>query len=149
MFINNFMEVFSFFKKAIGMNRILILVFGILIILGCSSNKSLVTIEEADQASDSTEYELIVTEPGFESWFVTNRKPIWFYEENYYKHFNQMYTNEWNHRVRSIQYDIPYDELIDYSSTINYGKEVEHKMYWYFQFMMDKYNFKLLVTDRM
>ncbi len=129
------------------MQRLIFVFVGIVAFWSCSSNKSLVTIEEAGQDSDSTEYELIVIEPGFESWFATNRKPIWFYEENYYKNFNQLYTNEWNHRVRSIQYDIPFVELIDYSSTINYGKEVEHKLYWYFQFMMDKYDFKLLVTD--
>lgn len=129
------------------MNRILILVFGILFILGCSSNKSLVQIEDTTQVSDSTEYELIVLEPGFESWFITNPKPIWYHEESYYKQFNQLYTNEWNHRFRSIQYNRPYDEMINYNNSIEYGKVVEHKLYWYFQFMMDKYDFKLLVTD--
>ena len=86
--------------------------------------------------NDSIEYELIVLEPGFDSWFVTNRKPIWYYEETYYKNFNQLYTNEWNNRVRSFQHDRPYDEFIDYSVSINYGNEVEHKLYWYFQYMM-------------
>ena len=127
----------------------MILFFGIVILWSCSSNKPLVQIEDASTKSDITEYTIIVTEPGFESWFVTNRKPIWFYEENYYKHFNQLYTNEWNHRVRSIKYDIPFYEEIDYNSVINYGKDIEHKMYWYFQFMMDKYDFKLLLTDRL
>jgi len=130
------------------MIRIVVLLFGLVIIWSCSSNKPLVQIEDVSKEQDSIEYTVIVNEAGFESWFVTNRKPIWFYEEDYYKHFNQLYTNEWNHRVRSIEYDIPYDELINYSGTLNYGKEVEHKMYWYFQFMMDKYNFKLLVTDQ-
>jgi len=130
------------------MNRLMVLFFGIVIIWSCSSNKPLIQIEDTSTQSDSTEYTVIVIEPGFESWFATNRKPIWYYEENYYKQFNQLYTNEWNHRVRSIDYDIPYYDLIDYSNAINYGKEVEHKMYWYFQFMMDKYDFKLIVTDR-
>ncbi len=130
------------------MNRLVILLFGFVIIWSCSSNKQLVQLENLSSDSDSTEYTVIVTEPGFESWFVTNRKPIWFYEENYYKHFNLLYTNEWNHRVRSLEYDRPFDELIEYSASVNYGNEVEHKMYWYYQFMMDKYDFRLLVTDR-
>lgn len=130
------------------MNRLVILFFGIVIIWSCSSNKPMVQLADTSSQSDSTEYEVIVTEPGFESWLATNRKPIWYYEENYYKQYNQLYTNEWNQRVRSIEYDIPYYDLIEYSSAINYGKEVEYKMYWYFRFMMDKYDFKLLVTDR-
>lgn len=130
------------------MQRLMIVFFGIVILWSCSTNKSLVTIEEADQASDSTEYELIVLEPGFDSWFVTNRKPIWYYEESFYKNFNKLYTNEWNNRVRSFQYDRPYDEFIDYSVSIHYGIEVEHKLYWYFKYMMYKYDFKLLATDR-
>lgn len=129
------------------MNRILILVIVILFVLGCSSNKSMVQIEDTATVSDSTEYELIVLEQGFESWFITNTKPIWYHEENYYKQFNQLYTNEWNHRFRSIQYDRPYDEMINYNNSTEYGKVLEHKLYWYFQFMMDKYDFKLLVTD--
>lgn len=107
----------------------------------------MVQIEDTATVSDSTEYELIVLEQGFESWFITNTKPIWYHEENYYKQFNQLYTNEWNHRFRSIQYDRPYDEMINYNNSTEYGKVLEHKLYWYFQFMMDKYDFKLLVTD--
>jgi hypothetical protein len=130
------------------MNRFLILLFGCLIFLSCSSQRPLVQIEDVAAESDSSAYSLIVNEPGFESWFATNRKPVWYYEENYYKHYNQLYTSEWNYRVRSIQYDHPFAALIDYSYSIEYGKEVEYELYWYFQFMMIKYDFKLIVTDR-
>jgi hypothetical protein len=129
------------------MNRLMILVFGSLFIWSCSSNKPLVRIEGEEQKSDSTEYELVVSEPGFESWFVTHRKPVWFHEESYYKQFNQLYTNEWNNRVRGIENDYPFNELIDYNKINQYGIELEHKLYWYYKFMMDKYDFKLLVTD--
>ena len=129
------------------MIRYPILLLGFILFVGCSSNKPLVKIEGAEQATDSTEYEIIVSEPGFETWFVTHSKPIWFYEEHYYKNFNQLYTNEWNHRVRSLQFDFPFDELRDYNNTNEYGVELEHKLYWYYKFMMDKYDFKLLVTD--
>lgn len=129
------------------MKRLVILFFGIIFIWSCSSNKPLVQIENTSKPADSSEYTVFIIEPGFESWFATHRKPIWFYEEYYYKQFNQLYTNEWNIRVRSIDYDIPFYDFIDYNNAINYGKEVEHKIYWYFQFMMDKYVFKLLVTD--
>ena len=122
--------------------------FGIIIILSCSTHKPLVKIKDSSAQPDSTEYVVIVLEAGFEQWLATNRKPVWFYEENYYKHFNQLYTNEWNNRVRDFQYDWPFIEPIDYNNTIEYGIEVEHKLYWYFKFMMEKYDFKLLVTER-
>ncbi|MCB0807078.1 MAG: hypothetical protein KDC05_14875 [Bacteroidales bacterium] len=109
--------------------------------------------QEANDSSeiietDSTQYELIITEPGFESWFVTNRKPEWWHEHIYYRQHNQLYANEWNDRVRQFKYDRPYDFLIHYDPTINYGIDLDFKLYWYFKFMEDKYNIDLILSDR-
>jgi len=130
------------------MNRLLIILFGLIIFGSCTSNKSVVKINESDKTADSTEYVVIVNELGFDTYLATRAKPEWYYEESYYKHFNQLYTNEWNYRVQNMQYNEPFYEQIDYKNTIDYGMNVEYTLFWYFQFMMEKYNFKLLLTDR-
>jgi len=129
------------------MLRNIFLLFFVLAIIACSTNKALVISENQETPTDSTEYEVIISESGYDSWVATNSKPIWYHSEDYYKNFNQLYVNEWNHRVRTRGYDIPYDYLIEYNPNINYGEEVEYNLYWYFKFIQHKYDIKLLVTE--
>jgi hypothetical protein len=125
---------------------------GILLVLivlwSCSSSKSIVQINKAEPTVDSVEYVVLVNELGFDTYMATRAKPDWYHEESFYKNYNRLYTNEWNLRVQNYRYNQPYYEKIDYDHTINYGKEVEYMLYWYFQFMMEKYDFKLLITDQ-
>lgn len=114
----------------------------------CFAQNDSTSIEIATEVSDTVQYELIIIEPGFDAWFATNRKPIWYHEETYYKNYNQLYLNEWNNRVRSIEYDVPYDNIIHYDYLTEYGKDLEFTLYWYFKFMEHKYDMKLLVSDQ-
>ena len=112
--------------------------------ISCSVNKNLVVSENNQPITDSTEYELIVTEPGFESWLISNSRPVWFYSHNYYRMWNIIYTNEWNYRCNnSILYDAPFDYLINYYQNIDYDIDLDYKLYWYFKFIEDKYNVRL------
>ena len=97
---------------------------------------------------DSTEYELIITETGFQSWFVTNRKPKWYHSHTYYSSQNRLYTQTWNSRVSNPAYGKPYDLPINYNIKTNYPFDLDYKLYWYFRFMEHKYNLDPLITDR-
>ncbi|MEZ5082877.1 MAG: DUF6146 family protein [Bacteroidales bacterium] len=114
----------------------------------CFAQNDSIFMEIATEASDTSQYELTIIEPGFDSWFITNRKPVWYHEETYYKTYNQLYVNEWNVRVRSIEFDVPYDNIIHYNYMTEYGIDLEYKLFWYFKFMEDKYNMKLLATGQ-
>ena len=92
---------------------------------------------------DSTEYELIVFDPGFNSWFITHRKPVWYHEKEYYHIKNTFYTTYWNIRVLNNMYRPPYDFEIDYDQKIDYGIDVEWQLFWYFKYMEQKYNIRL------
>ena len=98
--------------------------------------------------NDTSQYQLIISEPGYDSWCATNCKPEWYHSENYYKNFNHQYVREWNFRVRSIEYSEPYDNIIHYNYFTDYGINLEYKLYCYFKFMEEKYNMTLLVTDQ-
>lgn len=119
-----------------------------LILFACASNKDVVKIEDVESPSDSTEYMIIVDEPGYDSWIVTQAKPEWYYEQSYYRHWNTLYTKEFNHKVRTGRFGHPFNEYIEYDQTVNYGIEVEYKLFWYFKYIEDKYDVKLNISSR-
>ena len=91
--------------------------------------------------ADSTEYELIIFDEGFESWYIKNYKPKWYHTKSYYKHWNQRYVNKWNYRYNLG--DHRFDSYIDYQPTKNYGKELEHKLYYFFEYFQETHNISL------
>jgi len=106
------------------------------------------TLELTPENTDSTEYELIISETGFQSWFVTNRKPKWYHSHEYYRSQNELYTQAWNSRVSNPAYYEPYDFMINYDLKTDYGIDLDYKLYWYFQFMEHKYNLNLINSNR-
>jgi hypothetical protein len=94
-------------------------------------------------SGDSTEYELIVLDVGFSSWFISNRKPIWYYDKEYYHIKNTFYTTTWNIRVLENMHRPPYDFAIDYNQNIDYGVELEWQLFWYYKYLEQKYNINL------
>jgi len=77
---------------------------------------------------DTTEYELIVMDIGFHSWFITNRKPKWYYEKWYYHNKNTFYTINWNNRVIENMHRPPYEFQIDYDQKTDYGIDLEWQL---------------------
>ncbi|MCD4682820.1 MAG: DUF6146 family protein [Bacteroidales bacterium] len=129
------------------MTRYLYIIIPI-VLFSCSANKDIVRIEDIENPTDSTEYIIFIDESGYDSWIVTNAKPMWYHEQPFYHSWNTIYTKEFNHKVRTSSFDHPFNEMIDYDQTIDYGIEVEYKLYWYFKFIEEKYNIKLNISSR-
>ncbi len=94
--------------------------------------------------NEELEYEILIIEIGFESWLVT-QKPMWYYSNNTLAIKNQFYVIEWNQRVtQPLRYNSSlYEQQINYDPIIDYGIEVNYKLYMYFQFFQQKYKQKL------
>ena len=123
---------------------LIIIIFPLMLISQEGPAKAEVTPSE----NDTTRYELIISEPGFDIWFATHRKPQWYYEHEYYRTYNDLYSRAWNRRLTAPEYDFPYDYPINYDKQINYGIELDYRLYWFFRFMEDKYNLDLVSFDR-
>jgi hypothetical protein len=109
-------------------------------------------ISIADPETDSVEYELIVLDPGFSSWFETHRKPEWYYSQVYLENWNIQYVNAWNYNCRNRNFqrqhaDNPFDEEIDYHSRTDYGLELNYRLYHYFLYIEETWG-KILPFDR-
>lgn len=101
------------------------------------------TLRFAGSKSDSTEYELIVSDPGFHPWFISNSKPEWYHEKSYYELKNRFFVTNWNNQVNQTLGRPPFEYYIDYEPTIDYGLDLNYKLYWYFRYVEDKFGINL------
>lgn len=115
----------------------------------CDSSKTVV--KESDVAAvsndtirianESLEYEIIIIEPGFESWLVT-QKPEGFYGQTYLEGKNRLFVTEYNRRAQNFQLYDPnlYQQEINYEFHLDYGYEVNYLLYNYFLYFQKTYN---------
>lgn len=102
---------------------------------------------EIKQSTDSVEYDLIIFDIGFESYLATIPYTKNFYTNNYLKNWNLRYVTEWNVRaINPLQYGSFYENQIDYQSNIDYGLDLNFKLYQYFQFIEKKH--KVILVQR-
>jgi hypothetical protein len=102
-----------------------------------STKEEQVSLKDNDTVSISNndlEYELIIIEPGYNFWLETRARPRGYYELNFLESRNQQYVDAWNSRVlQPLKYPPNlYDSQIHYNSTVDYGYEVNYKLYNYF-----------------
>ena len=96
-------------------------------------------------ANDDIEYEVIIIEPGFNSWLVSTAQPKGYYSQQYLEGRNRLYVTEWNSRVLQPHNFNPnlYEMRIDYDPSLDYGYEVNYKLYNYFIYFQLTYKQKL------
>jgi hypothetical protein len=94
-------------------------------------------------AVDSLEYKLIVFEPGFDAW-LSMKPPMNFYSKEYYESRNRIFVVEWNYRYEHpMKYGDIYDTRIEYYQGVDYGIELNYRLYYYFRFFEETNHVKL------
>jgi len=93
-------------------------------------------------ANDELEYEIIIIEPGFEAWLVT-QPPKGHYGINYLENRNRRFVLTFNDRVYRDKSRMLYEQEINYDPTTHYGLEVNYLLYNYFLFFQKTYQQKL------
>lgn len=132
-------------------------------LFGCNTTKIVHTNKELQTYNDTTEidktvandtvnivnedleYEIIIIEPGFNFWLSSRAKPKGYYSQGYLENKNLIYVSEWNNRVlQPLRYNPNlYEMQIDYRQGIDYGYEVNYKLYNYFIYFQLKYKQQL------
>lgn len=126
----------------------LIIAIGLAGVISCSQMKSVeksqtwLGVEMSGAESDSVEYDIIVMDPGFESWFLKHRKPQWYHTKEMLETKNWQYVIAWNATVINGQFQMrnpnnPFDQQIDYRKNVDYGMDLNYKLYYYFKFVED------------
>lgn len=132
--------------------------FVMLAATGCTGTKRAVEITDEEKlvfaqkegdsvkiANDSTEYEIIIFDPGFNVWLQSIAKPEGYYSQSFLENRNQIFVINYNQRVlQPMRYGSDLYQLrIDYDSNIDYGYEVNYKLYNYFIYFQRKNNQRL------
>ena len=113
-----------------------------LMIAACGSQRSLHKASAPEiTPDDSTEYELLVFDQGFETWYLLKPSPALDHGIEYYKNWNSQYVNEWNYRSGTSRF---FGSPINYDRNENYPIEIEHKLYYYFQYVEQELNIPIL-----
>ena len=122
-----------------------------LLIVGCetskpamrtSSNESQKALNDTVRiANDELEYEVIIIDAGFNSWFLMNAKPRNFYSQTYLEARNRDWVLGWNNKFH--QGNRNFDMPIDYQGTIDYGYEVNYMLFNYLTYFQLSNNIKL------
>ena len=136
------------------MKNSIYILFLFLALLSCKSSKY--AISNADKittpisdtvriANDELEYEVIIIDPGFSTWLITNTYPRGYHSLSYLENKNQLYISEWNNRVLQPQRYNPnlYEMTINYDPIIKYGYEVNYLIYNYMIYFQNTYKQKL------
>ncbi|MBO0323317.1 hypothetical protein J0X14_13495 [Muricauda sp. CAU 1633] len=128
------------------------------LLLSCSTQKEALDISNEEQAvfnsddgqeveikDDETEYEIIIIEPGFYTWLNSIARPEGYYSQSFLENRNAIMVTNWNQRVMQPMRFNPnlYELQINYDQNIDYGYEVNYKLYNYFIYFQRKYNQRL------
>ncbi len=117
----------------------------VVFIAGCTSQKTAQKLSVPKITDkDSTEYELLVFDPGFESWYIMKNSPTLARGKNYYHTWNMLYVQEWNDRIISSRHSGIFGEKIDYVFNVDYPFEIEHKLFYYFQYVEQVLHVRIL-----
>jgi hypothetical protein len=103
------------------------------------------TVDTVAIKNDSLEYEIIIMEVGFATWLQVMAQPKGYYSQSFMENRNKIYVMNWNQRVLDpFKYDPNLYELqINYDPNVDYGYDVNYKLYNYFIYFQRKYNQRL------
>ncbi|MDX9940740.1 MAG: DUF6146 family protein, partial [Bacteroidales bacterium] len=88
---------------------------------------------------DTLEYELLIIDPAFETWYLRYQRPESYYSLEYLENWNRQLVMQWNSMVmRPGRPDCMPSNFLDYDPSVSYGLTLNHKLYYYFRFTQQK-----------
>jgi hypothetical protein len=120
------------------MTKIIIWIGLILVFVACSTKRNIVeiknkTVEVATE--DSIEYQLETFDQRFETWYLLHNNPSQYHSQSYYEGWNRQYVSAWNANAMNSRKSSFFEPIVGYDRTIDYGFELNHKLFYYFQYV--------------
>jgi hypothetical protein len=116
-----------------------------LLILGCSPAQkvSKTSAKLTQNSQDSTEYEIMIIDPQFDQWYDINYSPAKDHSKEYYRGQNLVGVTNWNNYYNSASFRRIIDSSIDYRPDVDYGIDIDRKLYWYFRYIESECKIRL------
>lgn len=135
------------------MNRISIFVIIAIMAWACSPSKHAAKQQEQGTAKtsvavmqknqDSTEYDIVIIDPNFDHWYLLNYSPAKDHSNDYYHQKNIIAVSNWNEYYRTARYSGIIETPVQYYPDVDYGMEVNRKLFWYFKYIRDNFGIRL------
>ena len=128
------------------MKNFLILTVIILFAIACSTQKSVVKDSSShgkEIVADSVEYDMETFDAKFESWYLLHDSPAKYRSLEYYENWNRQYVSVWNNKARTTQ-DKFFESIVGYNPNEEYGFELNHKLFYYFQYVENVLKIKIM-----
>jgi hypothetical protein len=93
---------------------------------------------------DSTEYEITIIDIDFDRWYMMRYSPSMDRSNDYYRSMNASGVINWNDYYTRNKYNQVIGSYINYNPSVDYGIEVNRRLFWYFKFIEETYRIRLL-----
>jgi len=64
-----------------------------------------------------------------------HNNPSEYKSQSYYEYWNKQYVSAWNSKAIQNDSNSFFEPIVGYDSTVDYGFELNHKLFYYFQYV--------------
>ena len=129
------------------MKKILLILAAIIGVWACNTQKSAVKIKQNNtevQELDSVEYDMETFDARFRTWYQMHNKPTMYHSKDYYEYWNYQYVSAWNENASDARMGSFFEPIVGYDQHTDYGLELNHKLFYYFQYVENVLKIKVL-----
>lgn len=128
------------------MKKLIFPIFIFLLAWSCSpSQKAGSSDRQSTINSDSTEYEITIIDPQFDHWYLVHFSQARDYSNEYYRNKNKVAVSTWNDYFTRNRYNRVIQDYIFYDNSVDYGIEVNRKLFWYFEYSEKTFKIRLFL----
>jgi len=122
----------------------------------CSSQKKMAEMEprlvevagqDSTTAKDSVEYGIETFDAKFETWYQTHISETTYRSKDYYEQWNRQYVLAWNANAADPRKSNFFEPIVGYDPNIDYGLELNHKLFYYFQYVENVLKIKIMAMS--
>lgn len=128
------------------MKKLIVLgLFGISL-FACSSSKDIANSRYAAKSVtiDTSKYDITIIDPDFDRWYLLTYSDAMDHSNEFYRMKNTFAVENWNDYLTTNKYRRAISSYITYNPSIDYGIDVNRKLYWYFKYIQENYHVPLL-----
>lgn len=128
------------------MKKFLLFIGVLFVFWACSTQKGVIKVEQTNSnvaQKDSVEYDLETFDSKFKAWYGTNNKPSMYKTQEYYEYWNRQYVLAWNAHTGEKNSTF-FESIVGYNPKVDYGLELNHKLFYYFQYVENVLKIKIM-----
>ncbi len=103
-----------------------------------------VTGQDSISAKDSVEYNIETFDTNFENWYQMHNSETTYRSKSYYEQWNRQYVSAWNANATDPGKSKFFEPIVGYDPNIDYGLELNHKLFYYFQYVENVLKIKIM-----